>query len=146
MSRERDRRGSERRSGEATNKDSVLPSHGDDKFSSSMSGERHRNRYMRERNIGGELDHGSSIETGEGESDALLLGDHLHRQEQRFMDDLRFLDASYDYKHTARLALYFLPIWFAANYTFNVALGLTSVSSTSVLSNSSPFFTLVGEL
>ena len=49
-------------------------------------------------------------------------------------------DPEYNYRYTAKLALAFSPIWFAANYTFNLSLGLTSVSSNTIISNSSPFF------
>jgi len=42
-----------------------------------------------------------------------------------------------------KLALLFCPIYFVANYTFNGSLGLTSVSSGTILSCTSSFFTLM---
>eukprot|EP01087_Luapelamoeba_hula_P000355 TRINITY_DN10253_c0_g1_i1.p2 TRINITY_DN10253_c0_g1~~TRINITY_DN10253_c0_g1_i1.p2 ORF type:complete len:229 (+),score=20.68 TRINITY_DN10253_c0_g1_i1:115-801(+) len=44
---------------------------------------------------------------------------------------------------TARAALIFCPIWFAANYTYNKSLSLTSVSSSTVLSSTSGLGTLI---
>ncbi|GAA5887042.1 hypothetical protein JCM3774_006355, partial [Rhodotorula dairenensis] len=43
---------------------------------------------------------------------------------------------------TAQLALMFCPLWFCANWAMNAALGYTSVSSTTILSSMSGFFTL----
>jgi solute carrier family 35 protein F5 len=37
----------------------------------------------------------------------------------------------------------FCPLWFAANYFFNLSLGLTSVASNTILSTTSGIFTLV---
>jgi len=37
----------------------------------------------------------------------------------------------------------FCPLWFAANYCFNLSLGLTSVASNTILSTTSGIFTLV---
>ncbi|KAG0148597.1 hypothetical protein CROQUDRAFT_41164, partial [Cronartium quercuum f. sp. fusiforme G11] len=45
-------------------------------------------------------------------------------------------------KETAQLAASFSCLWFAANWTVNAALGYTSVSSTTILSSMSGFFTL----
>ncbi|MBW0519054.1 hypothetical protein O181_058769 [Austropuccinia psidii MF-1] len=45
-------------------------------------------------------------------------------------------------KETAHLAATFVLLWFAANWTVNAALGYTSVSSTTILSSMSGFFTL----
>ncbi|CAH7690094.1 hypothetical protein PPACK8108_LOCUS25336 [Phakopsora pachyrhizi] len=44
---------------------------------------------------------------------------------------------------TAKLASTFVLLWFAANWTVNAALGFTSVSSTTILSSMSGFFTLI---
>ncbi|KAG0667207.1 hypothetical protein C6P46_002619 [Rhodotorula mucilaginosa] len=43
---------------------------------------------------------------------------------------------------TAQLAFMFCPLWFCANWAMNAALGYTSVSSTTILSSMSGFFTL----
>ncbi|GAA6027488.1 hypothetical protein JCM8097_007886 [Rhodosporidiobolus ruineniae] len=43
---------------------------------------------------------------------------------------------------TAQLALLFCGLWFCANWAMNAALGYTSVSSTTILSSMSGFFTL----
>jgi hypothetical protein len=40
-------------------------------------------------------------------------------------------------KQVARFALFFAPLWFIANLTFNWSLALTSVSSTTIISSSS---------
>ncbi|KAM0750478.1 hypothetical protein T439DRAFT_326445 [Meredithblackwellia eburnea MCA 4105] len=45
-------------------------------------------------------------------------------------------------KQTASLALIFCGLWFTANWAMNSALGFTSVSSTTILSSMSGFFTL----
>ncbi|KAI5480521.1 thiamine-repressible mitochondrial transport protein THI74 [Pseudohyphozyma bogoriensis] len=45
-------------------------------------------------------------------------------------------------KETASLALLFCGIWFIANWTINAAMGYTSVSSATILSSMSGFFTL----
>ncbi|POY71895.1 hypothetical protein BMF94_5256 [Rhodotorula taiwanensis] len=45
-------------------------------------------------------------------------------------------------QETAQLALMFCPLWFCANWAMNAALGYTSVSSTTILSSMSGFFTL----
>ncbi|GAA5928197.1 DMT family transporter [Sporobolomyces koalae] len=45
-------------------------------------------------------------------------------------------------RETARLALAFCALWFAANWAMNAALGYTSVSSTTILTSMSGFFTL----
>ncbi|GAA5823899.1 hypothetical protein JCM10212_000720, partial [Sporobolomyces blumeae] len=45
-------------------------------------------------------------------------------------------------RETARLALGFCGLWFAANWAMNAALGYTSVSSTTILTSMSGFFTL----
>jgi solute carrier family 35 protein F5 len=46
-------------------------------------------------------------------------------------------------RDTARTALIFCPIWFAANYSFNLSLSMTSVSSNTVLSSTSGLSTLI---
>eukprot|EP01100_Stratorugosa_tubuloviscum_P010147 TRINITY_DN4325_c0_g1_i1.p1 TRINITY_DN4325_c0_g1~~TRINITY_DN4325_c0_g1_i1.p1 ORF type:complete len:402 (+),score=105.22 TRINITY_DN4325_c0_g1_i1:106-1311(+) len=43
----------------------------------------------------------------------------------------------------AKIALMFCPIWFCANYFFNLALSYTSLSSATILSATSSFFTLI---
>lgn len=43
---------------------------------------------------------------------------------------------------TARLAAVFCFVWFAANWSVNASLGLTSVGSSTVLAGMSGFFTL----
>ncbi|EGG11965.1 uncharacterized protein MELLADRAFT_46597 [Melampsora larici-populina 98AG31] len=45
-------------------------------------------------------------------------------------------------EEVARLASSFVCLWFAANWSVNAALGYTSVSSTTILSSMSGFFTL----
>ncbi|KAL8292553.1 hypothetical protein RQP46_001165 [Phenoliferia psychrophenolica] len=45
-------------------------------------------------------------------------------------------------RQTASLALVFCGLWFTANWAMNAALGYTSVSSTTILSSMSGFFTL----
>ncbi|GAA5910794.1 DMT family transporter [Sporobolomyces salmoneus] len=45
-------------------------------------------------------------------------------------------------RETAKLALAFCGLWFAANWAMNAALGYTSVSSTTILTSMSGFFTL----
>ncbi|GAA5981806.1 hypothetical protein JCM5350_005734 [Sporobolomyces pararoseus] len=45
-------------------------------------------------------------------------------------------------QETAKLALAFCGLWFAANWAMNAALGYTSVSSTTILTSMSGFFTL----
>ncbi|GAA5878806.1 hypothetical protein JCM16303_007190 [Sporobolomyces ruberrimus] len=45
-------------------------------------------------------------------------------------------------QETAKLALGFCGLWFAANWAMNAALGYTSVSSTTILTSMSGFFTL----
>ncbi|GAA5908178.1 hypothetical protein JCM8208_000334 [Rhodotorula glutinis] len=45
-------------------------------------------------------------------------------------------------RETALLSLLFCGLWFAANWAMNAALGFTSVSSTTILSSMSGFFTL----
>ncbi|GAA5860027.1 hypothetical protein JCM1840_001846 [Sporobolomyces johnsonii] len=45
-------------------------------------------------------------------------------------------------RETAKLALLFCGLWFAANWAMNAALGYTSVSSTTILASMSGFFTL----
>ncbi|SCV67415.1 BQ2448_5026 [Microbotryum intermedium] len=45
-------------------------------------------------------------------------------------------------KETASLALLFCGLWFSANWSMNASLGYTSVSSTTILSSMSGFFTL----
>ncbi|KAK4704168.1 solute carrier family 35, member F5, partial [Phenoliferia sp. Uapishka_3] len=45
-------------------------------------------------------------------------------------------------RQTAALALVFCGLWFTANWAMNAALGYTSVSSTTILSSMSGFFTL----
>ncbi|KAH9823138.1 hypothetical protein DFH28DRAFT_1078219 [Melampsora americana] len=45
-------------------------------------------------------------------------------------------------REIARLASSFVCLWFAANWSVNAALGYTSVSSTTILSSMSGFFTL----
>ncbi|EGN96861.1 hypothetical protein SERLA73DRAFT_185071 [Serpula lacrymans var. lacrymans S7.3] len=45
-------------------------------------------------------------------------------------------------RETARLAFYFMFLWFIANWTLNAALGYTSVASATILSSTSGFFTL----
>ena len=37
----------------------------------------------------------------------------------------------------------FCPLWFGANYFFNLSLGLTSVASNTILSTTSCIFTLI---
>eukprot|EP01083_Nonionella_stella_P255134 876099_1 len=44
---------------------------------------------------------------------------------------------------TFKLALLFCPIWFLMNFLFNISLGLTSVTSNTVLSTASGPFTLI---
>eukprot|EP01135_Chromosphaera_perkinsii_P010394 Nk52_evm66s2118 gene=Nk52_evmTU66s2118 len=46
-------------------------------------------------------------------------------------------------RETIRVSLIFCVIWFAANYSFNLSLYYTSVSSSTVLSSLSGFFTLI---
>mmetsp|Transcript_10203 Transcript_10203/g.25635 ORF Transcript_10203/g.25635 Transcript_10203/m.25635 type:complete len:253 (+) Transcript_10203:2-760(+) len=46
-------------------------------------------------------------------------------------------------KETFRLALLFCPLWFFSNYSYNVGLAWTSVSSSSTIGTLSGFFTLV---
>ncbi|KAI0304928.1 hypothetical protein BC826DRAFT_978991 [Russula brevipes] len=46
-------------------------------------------------------------------------------------------------RETARLASVFCPLWFLANWSLNVGLGLTSVASATILSSMSGFFTLI---
>lgn len=41
------------------------------------------------------------------------------------------------------ISIIFCPIWFLANYCFNEALSLTSVSSNTILSSTSSLFTLL---
>ncbi|CAG9334962.1 unnamed protein product [Blepharisma stoltei] len=43
----------------------------------------------------------------------------------------------------AKTALKFCPLWFFANYFFNLSLGLTRVASNTVISSSSSMFTLI---
>jgi solute carrier family 35 protein F5 len=43
----------------------------------------------------------------------------------------------------ALFGLYFAPLWFAANLTFNWSLALTSVSSTTIIASTSGLFTLM---
>lgn len=45
-------------------------------------------------------------------------------------------------KKTAFASAQFCPLWFFANYFFNLSLGQTTVSSTTILSSSSGVFTL----
>ncbi|SGZ28362.1 BQ5605_C027g10322 [Microbotryum silenes-dioicae] len=45
-------------------------------------------------------------------------------------------------RETASLALLFCGLWFSANWSMNASLGYTSVSSTTILSSMSGFFTL----
>ncbi|KAF7320438.1 hypothetical protein MKEN_00828700 [Mycena kentingensis (nom. inval.)] len=45
-------------------------------------------------------------------------------------------------RETARLALVFCLVWFVANWTLNASLDFTSVSSATILSSTSGFFTL----
>lgn len=47
-----------------------------------------------------------------------------------------------DTRQTAYLGLQFCAVWFAANYSLNAALALTAVSSTTIMSSTSGFFTL----
>lgn len=42
-----------------------------------------------------------------------------------------------------KCALFFCPLWFAANYLFNISLSMTSVASNTVLSSSSSIWTLL---
>ena len=46
-------------------------------------------------------------------------------------------------KYISQKALRFCPLWFFANYFFNLSLGLTSVASNTILSSTSSGFTLV---
>jgi len=46
-------------------------------------------------------------------------------------------------RETMKLALMFCPLWFIDNYTFNLSLVLTSVSSNTILSSTSGLFTLL---
>ena len=46
-------------------------------------------------------------------------------------------------RRVAMLAAQFCPVWFVANYAFNLSLGLTSVSSNTILSTTSSLWTLV---
>ncbi|CAG9315870.1 unnamed protein product [Blepharisma stoltei] len=48
-----------------------------------------------------------------------------------------------DLKSTAKIALHFCPLWFFANYFFNLSLSLTSVASNTILSSTSGMFTLL---
>eukprot|EP00033_Pygsuia_biforma_P006697 GCRY01007543.1.p1 GENE.GCRY01007543.1~~GCRY01007543.1.p1 ORF type:complete len:371 (+),score=43.98 GCRY01007543.1:204-1316(+) len=48
-----------------------------------------------------------------------------------------------DFKHLILIALGFCPLWFLANVSFNLSLGLTSVASNTVLSSTSSIFTLI---
>jgi hypothetical protein len=52
-------------------------------------------------------------------------------------------DDAPDIVHAIRLACVFCPLWFAANYTFNASLSLTSVASNTVLSTTSGLFTFL---
>lgn len=47
-----------------------------------------------------------------------------------------------DFKQTAQISLYFCLLWFAANWSINAALGLTTVASSTILSSTSGIFTL----
>eukprot|EP01127_Copromyxa_protea_P000041 TRINITY_DN10036_c0_g1_i2.p1 TRINITY_DN10036_c0_g1~~TRINITY_DN10036_c0_g1_i2.p1 ORF type:complete len:367 (-),score=58.49 TRINITY_DN10036_c0_g1_i2:23-1123(-) len=47
------------------------------------------------------------------------------------------------WRETALISAVFCPIWFLANYTFNLSLSLTSVSSNTIISTTSSFFSLV---
>jgi solute carrier family 35 protein F5 len=49
----------------------------------------------------------------------------------------------YTWQQTAKISLMFCPLWFIANSTFNASLLYTSVSSSSILSATSSFFTLL---
>jgi len=42
-----------------------------------------------------------------------------------------------------KVALIFCPVWFFANYTFNLSLSYTTVSSNTILSSTSGLFTLI---
>lgn len=46
-------------------------------------------------------------------------------------------------RQTARAALIVCPLWFMANFTYNWSLGMTSVTSSTVISSSSAAFTLL---
>ena len=46
-------------------------------------------------------------------------------------------------RELARLALMFCPFWFLANYLYNASLGLTSVASSTIISNTASVFTLI---
>ena len=46
-------------------------------------------------------------------------------------------------RQTARAALVVCPLWFLANFTYNWSLGMTSVTSSTVISSSSAAFTLL---
>jgi len=46
-------------------------------------------------------------------------------------------------RETFRLSLLFCPLWFIDNYTFNLSLTMTSVSSNTILSSTSGLFTLI---
>ncbi|GAA5844615.1 hypothetical protein JCM5353_005162 [Sporobolomyces roseus] len=52
------------------------------------------------------------------------------------------LDPPLTTRETAKLAMGFCGLWFAANWAMNAALGYTSVSSTTILTSMSGFFTL----
>jgi len=47
-------------------------------------------------------------------------------------------------KETFKVAIYFNFLWFIANYSFNLSLGLTSVASNNIISATSGLFTLIG--
>ncbi|GAA5903743.1 hypothetical protein JCM6882_003402 [Rhodosporidiobolus microsporus] len=52
------------------------------------------------------------------------------------------IDPPLSTRETAELALLFCGLWFCANWAMNAALGYTSVSSTTILTSMSGFFTL----
>lgn len=52
-------------------------------------------------------------------------------------------DGTMPMRQMAKLAMFFCPLWFVANYTFNLGLMLTSVSSSSTISTMTGLFTLI---
>lgn len=67
----------------------------------------------------------------------LLLAHELPFELLQAAQSLREADDRLSPEVTAKLAVYFCFLWFAANWTLNAALGYTSVASATVLSSMS---------
>eukprot|EP01125_Pyxidicula_operculata_P015753 TRINITY_DN5375_c0_g1_i1.p1 TRINITY_DN5375_c0_g1~~TRINITY_DN5375_c0_g1_i1.p1 ORF type:complete len:356 (+),score=7.53 TRINITY_DN5375_c0_g1_i1:41-1108(+) len=63
--------------------------------------------------------------------------------EEQMQDVLIVEEKHWTWIETAKVSLGFCPIWFIANYAFNSSLELTSVASSSIISTTSSFFTLI---